>query len=108
MLEFRETLVFTREITSLLSEEEYAGLQGVLVLKPDLGKVVPGTSGLRKLRWTQESRGKGKRGGVRIIYYWYASGELIYMLVAYSKGERDDLTTAQKRALSQHVMEEFK
>ena len=108
MLEFRETTIFTREITSLLEDDEYARLQGVLVLQPEMGDVIPGTSGLRKMRWSQPGRGKGKRGGIRVIYYWYTEGSLIYMLLAYSKGERDDLSASQKRALAQLLTEEFK
>ena len=77
------------------------------MVQPEAGAVIPGTSGLRKLRWSQTSRGKGKRGGVRVIYYWYAPGSLIYMLLVYSKGERDDLTNVQKRALARLVAEEF-
>lgn len=80
----------------------------MLVVQPEAGDVIPGTSGLRKLRWRQQSRGKGKRGGVRVIYYWYARGALIYMLLAYSKNEQDDLTTAQKRVLIRLVAEELK
>jgi hypothetical protein len=108
VLEFRETHAFTRKINTLLSDEEYAELQGVLVVQPDVGDVIKGTSGLRKLRWSQGRRGKGKRSGIRIIYYWYASGSLIYMLLAYSKDERDDLTAEQKRLLVRLVTEEFK
>lgn len=108
MLEFQETHIFTREITSLLTEDEYAELQGVLIVQPEAGDVVPGTRGLRKLRWTHRRRGKGKRGGVRVIYYWYVSGSLIYMLLAYSKDEQDDLTTSEKRLLTRLVAEEFK
>lgn len=108
MLEFRETLPFTKQITSLLTDEEYARLQGVLVVAPEAGDVIPGTSGIRKLRWSEQRRGKGKRGGIRVIYYWFASGSVIYMLFAYSKGERDDLTTDQKQALTRLIVEEFK
>lgn len=107
VLEFRETAIFTRDITSLLTHDEYARLQSVLVLQPELGDVIPGTAGLRKVRWSQQRRGKGKRGGIRVIYYWYAKGSLVYMLVAYSKDEIDDLTAPQKRLLSKLVTEEF-
>ena len=108
MLEFQETHIFTREITSLLTEDEYAELQGVLIVQPEAGDVIPGTGGLRKLRWTQRRRGKGKRGGIRVIYYWYVNGSLIYMLLAYSKNQQDDLSTSEKRLLSRLVAEEFK
>jgi hypothetical protein len=108
VLEFRETEVFTRAVTTLLSHDEYAELQGILVVNPEAGVVIKETGGLRKLRWRQQSRGKGKRGGVRVIYYWYAAGSLIYMLLAYSKDARDDLSVAQKKALARLVLEEFK
>ena len=108
MLEFRETELFTRAVTALLSDDEYAELQGTLIVDPEAGDVIKETGGLRKLRWSQRKRGKGKRGGVRVIYYWYASGSLIYMLLAYSKDQRDDLSAAQKKALSRLVREELK
>ncbi|MEK6374658.1 MAG: hypothetical protein AABO58_18410 [Acidobacteriota bacterium] len=107
MLEFRETDIFTREITSLLTDDEYAKLQGVLIVQPDAGDLIPGTGGLRKFRWAEERRGKGKRGGIRVIYYWYVAGSLIYLLLAYSKGQQDDLSAAQKRLLVRLVAEEF-
>jgi hypothetical protein len=91
----------------LLSESEYAALQGALVVSPEAGDLIPGTGGLRKIRWQQSRRGKGKRGGVRVIYYWYASGSVIYMLLAYSKDERDELSAAEKRILKRLVAEEF-
>ena len=108
MLEFRETELFTRAVTALLSDDEYAELQGALIVDPEAGDVIKETGGLRKLRWSQVRRGKGKRSGVRVIYYWYATGSLIYMLVAYSKDQRDDLSAVQKKALSRLVREEFK
>ena len=108
MLEFFETTVFTRQITALLADSDYAALQGTLVVDPEAGDLIPGTGGLRKIRWSEQRRGRGKRGGVRVIYYWYGSEEVIYMLLAYSKGERDDLTAAQKRGLKRLVMEEFR
>ena len=108
MLEFFETPVFTRQITSLLEDREYAALQGALVVDPQVGDLIPGSGGLRKIRWNEARRGKGKRGGERVIYYWYGAGEVIYMLLAYSKGERDDLSASQKRILRQLVAEEFR
>jgi len=108
VLEFRETTLFTRNITTLLADEEYAELQGMLVVNPEAGDLIKQTGGLRKLRWGQQSRGKGKRGGVRVIYYWYASESIVYMLLAYSKEEQDDLSAAQTRLLMRLVKEEFK
>jgi len=108
VLEFRETEVFTRAVTTLLSDDEYAQLQGALIVDPAVGDVIKETGGLRKVRWSQQRRGKGKRSGVRVIYYWYSSGSLIYMLLAYSKDERDDLSAAQKKALTRLVKEEFR
>ena len=108
MAEFRETQMFTRSITGLLSDDEYAKLQHLLVLDPAAGDLIPGTRGLRKVRWHQPTRWKGKRGGIRIIYYWYVAGSLLYMLVAYSKGKQEDLTSREKRLLSKLVAEEFK
>ncbi|HET7434228.1 MAG TPA: hypothetical protein VFN10_05885 [Thermoanaerobaculia bacterium] len=71
-------------------------------------EIIRETGGLRKLRWSQQRRGKGKRGGIRVIYYWYAAGDVVYMLLAYSKDERDDLSSPQKRLLVNLVKEEFR
>ena len=108
VLEFRETHLFTRQITSLLGDDEYAQLQGVLVVTPEAGDLIPGTAGLRKLRWSERRRGKGKRSGIRVVYYVVVSDAVVYMLLAYSKGERDDFTTEQKRAMMRLVSEEFR
>jgi hypothetical protein len=67
-LSFRETHLFTRRIVEILTDDEYAELQAVLVFRPEVGDLVPGTAGLRKMRWAQSLRGKGKRGGMRVIY----------------------------------------
>lgn len=107
MLEFLETAVFTRRITALLNDSEYAALQGVLSVNPEAGDLIPGTGGLRKIRWQESQRGKGKRGGVRVIYYTYRTESVIYMLIAYSKGEKDDLSASEKRVLRRFVEEEF-
>jgi len=85
-----ETSVFTRQVQALLSDEEYRQLQMALVLHPDMGSVIQGSGGLRKTRWSLA--GHGKRGGVRIIYYWAVVPDKILMLFIYAKNERDDLT----------------
>ncbi|OPY04872.1 MAG: Toxin HigB-2 [Syntrophorhabdus sp. PtaB.Bin184] len=100
-----ETPVFTRRILSILSDEEYRLSQAQLVDKPDAGKIIQGSGGLRKLRWS--AGGHGKRGGVRIIYYWIVARETILLIFAYAKNERDDLTSDQLRQLRDLVEGEY-
>ena len=80
-------------------------MQSALMLRPEQGAVIPGSGGLRKLRWA--GRGRGKRGGTRVIYYWFVSESVIYMLFAYAKNAAADLTPAQVKVLRQLVKEEF-
>jgi hypothetical protein len=96
-----ETSVFTRQLRELLPDEEYWKLQTALVDRPDMGMVIRGTGGLRKTRWALP--GKGKRGGVRVIYYWAVAKEQLLMLFMYPKTERDDLSPAQLRILKEIV-----
>jgi mRNA-degrading endonuclease RelE of RelBE toxin-antitoxin system len=105
-MRFVETPVFTRELQNLLKDEDYRTLQLTLLLRPEQGKLIPGSNGLRKLRWGAE--GKGKQKGCRIIYYWEKKQDTIYMLLAYPKGKQEDLTPAQVKVLSRLVHEEFK
>ena len=100
-----ETSVFTRQVQSLLPDEEYRRLQTALILRPDLGPVIPGSGGLRKMRWA--AKGHGKRGGVRVIYYWVVAQDKILMLLIYPKNERDDLTSEQLKQLRKIVKDEF-
>lgn len=100
-----ETSLFTRHLRELLSDEEYRELQNFLVCRPDAGSLIVGSAGLRKLRWAQQ--GKGKRGGIRIIYYWTVSSEQILMLFIYPKSARDDLTPKQIKILKKIVEEEY-
>jgi mRNA-degrading endonuclease RelE of RelBE toxin-antitoxin system len=101
-----ETSVFSRQIDRLLSPGSYRELQNNLVDDPKRGPVIPGTGGLRKLRW--QIGGRGKSGGIRVIYYWVVDRHTILMLLAYPKSAQDDLTPAQKRRLKQLVEEELK
>jgi mRNA-degrading endonuclease RelE of RelBE toxin-antitoxin system len=101
-----ETSVFTRQIQALLSDEEYRLLQTQLVANPQLGKVIPGSGGLRKTRWSTGSR--GKRGGIRVIDYWVASDEVILMLLVYPKNVQDDLTREQMKTLRKIINEEYR
>ncbi len=101
MAVFFETSVFTRRVTTLLRDDEYAALQQVFVENPKAGDLIPGSGGLRKLRWGLE--GRGKRGGARVIYYYVFSREQFYMLLIYGKNEQDDLSAEQLRALKKAV-----
>ena len=96
-----ETSVFTRLVRGLMSDDEYAELQEALLGRPGMGDRIPGSGGLRKVRWGLE--GGGKRGGVRVIYYWVVSAEQIRMLYIYPKSRRTNLTREQIAALKQIV-----
>jgi hypothetical protein len=92
-----ESAVFTRQVRDLLTDEEYAALQWRLALYPNAGDVIPGTGGLRKVRWT--GSGRGKRGGTRVIYFHVSSQAQIRLLLIYRKGVKDDLSAAEKKVL---------
>jgi hypothetical protein len=100
-----ETSVFSRQVQALLTDEEYRELQKALVSRPHVGALIPGSGGLRKIRWALP--GRGKRGGVRVIYYWAVSQEQLLMLFIYPKNELDDLTPAQIKILRTIVEEEY-
>lgn len=100
-----ETSVFTRQVSELMSDEEYLLLQAALIFEPDRGDLIPRSGGLRKIRWKAE--GRGKRGGSRIIYYWQAQKDQIYMLLAYSKNQQENLTNEQLKVLRKLVEQEF-
>ena len=104
-MKFIETSVFTNDVRNLLSDEDYRGLQLALLLRPEQGRVIPGSGGLRKIRW--KAKGKGKRGGIRVIYYWITAADTIFMLLAYEKSAREDLTPTQARVLRRLVREEL-
>ena len=81
-------------------------MQLALLLRPEQGSVIRGTGGLRKLRWNVA--GTGKRGGVRLLYYWDKPEETIYLLFLYTKSDREDLSPPQLRILSRLIREELK
>ena len=105
-MRFVETLIFTTVIRRLLDDDAYGALQVALLLRPEQGPLITGSGGLRKLRWG--SRGRGKRGGIRVIYYWAPREAMFYMLYAYAKNEQGDLTRAQVHDLAKLVREEFR
>jgi len=107
-MEFFEAPPFTRYLRDYLADEEYRGLQHLLAQNPELGDMMPGTGGFRKLRWADQRRGKGRRGGLRIIYYYFSADQQIWLMTLYGKDEADDLTTAEKRALRDAIAAELK
>lgn len=98
---FIETSVFTKLIYDYLSEDEYLGLQSYLLLRPDAGDVVPGSGGVRKLRWGL--RQHGKRGGVRVIYYWKQRDDEIWMLTLYAKNEASTIPAHVLRRIAEEL-----
>jgi hypothetical protein len=104
-MRFVETRVFTQTIQRLLTDDEYRRLQVALLLRPEQGAPIPGSGGLRKMRWAPS--GSGKRGGLRVIYYWIAGRDVAYMLFAYRKNVQEDLTPAQMRMLRRLIREEL-
>ena len=89
--------------TALLSDDEYGRLQNDLVEDPERGDLIKGGGGIRKLRYALQ--GRGKSGGVRVIYYWLKDNHLIYMLVVYPKSKKDDLTDKETAILRGFVKE---
>jgi mRNA-degrading endonuclease RelE of RelBE toxin-antitoxin system len=102
---FVETPVFTKLVGAQLGDEEYRALQVALLLRPEQGTIIRGSGGLRKIRWGP--KGRGKRGGLRVIYYWSPPDQVCFMLFLYSKNEQGDLTPTQVRTLAKVVREEF-
>ena len=105
-MEFIEAPVFTKHLSGYLEDDEYTQLQLSLAFDPEAGDVMPGTGGCRKLRWANPRRGKGKRGGLRVIYYYLAKDVQIWLLTLYGKGEAVDLTAKEKRLLKAAIEDE--
>jgi hypothetical protein len=90
-----------------LDDEAYRQLQLELMEKPTAGAVIEGTGGLRKLRQADARRGKGKRGGLRVIYYWWSGGDQFWLFTVYDKYQADDLTPGQRKVLKQLLKAEL-
>ena len=101
---FRETHHFTKQVADLLSDEEYAKLQNDLCNEPQIGAIIKGSGGIRKMRLS--FGGRGKRGGARVIYYWAVGREKVFMLDIYAKNEKEELTQTEIKELRRFV-EEF-
>ena len=102
-MEFLEAPAFTRYVSSYLSDDEYRKLQNRLAAAPELGDLMPGTGGFRKLRWADARRGKGRRGGLRVIYYYFPREQQIWLMTLYDKDEASDLTPKQRQALKSAI-----
>lgn len=101
MLLFVETPLFTKQIMALATDEEYRALQEVLVANPAAGDLIPRGGGIRKVRMARP--GRGKRGGARVIYYWRQDQGTIFMLVAYAKSLKTNLSAAEISTLRELV-----
>lgn len=107
-MEFVEAPSFTRHLQDYLNEDQYRKLQNRLASDPEMGDVVPGSGGFRKMRWADARRGKGQRGGLRIIYYYFAMDRQIWLMTLYAKDEAADLTAGEKKTLKNAVQTELK
>jgi hypothetical protein len=101
MIAVAETTEYSRRAKKLLSEQERNDLIAFLAARPEAGDVMEGTGGVRKVRWARE--GKGKSGGVRVIYYYHNEGIPLYLLTLYGKSEKDNLSAGERNDLAKLV-----
>ena len=104
---FVELTAFERHRADYLDDEDFRALQNLLMKQPEAGDLVPETGGLRKLRFADARRGKGKRGGLRVIYYWWDAGLQFWLFTVYDKDEMDDLTPQQRKTLKAMIKTEL-
>jgi mRNA-degrading endonuclease RelE of RelBE toxin-antitoxin system len=101
MYSFIETRLFTRLVQEYLTDEEYQQLQAALVRKPEMGDIIPGSGGVRKLRW--RAPGRGKRGGYRVVYYAKIAQGIIWMLTMYPKNVAESIPAHVLRKIVKEV-----
>ena len=101
MFSFVETKLFTRLVGELLSDDEYALLQQALMADPEVGDIIPGSGGVRKMRWGVA--GRGKRGGLRVIYFLRTKHGQIWMLTLYPKSVADSIPTRVLRQIKEEI-----
>ena len=104
---FVELPAFERHRAQYLDEEGFSALQLELMRNPSAGEVIEGTGGLRKMRFADKRRGKGKRGGLRVIFYWWNPGMQFWLYTLYDKDETPDLTPQQRRNLKTMIKAEL-
>jgi mRNA-degrading endonuclease RelE of RelBE toxin-antitoxin system len=100
-MEFIETSAFTKQVYNYLTDKEYLGLQVFLLKYPEAGDIVPGSGGVRKLRWGTSSR--GKRGGIRIIYYFKKQDDEIWMLTLYGKSQTENIPSHILKRIAEEI-----
>jgi hypothetical protein len=105
-MEFLEAPAFSRVVSGYLSEDSYLELQLRLAENPELGDLMPGTGGFRKLAWAQRGE-KVRRSGLRIVYYPVRSAHQIWLMLIYDENEASDLTAQERRALSAAIQQEL-
>lgn len=105
-MEFLEAPLFSQLLPGFLTDEAYRELQQYLAREPEAGDIIPGTGGFRKLRWADARRGKGKRGGLRVIYYYLAADSQIWLMTVYDKDAAIDLTRTERRTLKAAIEQE--
>lgn len=101
MLTFIETKLFTRLVQNYFTDDEYAELQNSIVAHPEAGDLIRGSGGVRKLRWGLA--GRGKRGGVRVIYYLRLQQGQVWMLTLYAKNEADSIPGAILKKIKEEL-----
>jgi mRNA-degrading endonuclease RelE of RelBE toxin-antitoxin system len=105
---FVELPGFHRYREEYLDDDAYFEFQKALIKNPEAGDLIPGTGGLRKLRHEDKRRGKGKRGGLRIIYYFWIKGSEFWLFTVYDKDEAVDLTAGQRKQLKKCIDSELR
>ena len=105
---FIELPAFERHRAEYLDDRQFQALQLVLMANPEAGDVIPGTGGLRKLRFADPRRSKGTRGGLRVIFYYWVDGPQFWLFTLYGKDEISDLTPNQKAVLKDRLKAELK
>ena len=104
---FVELPPFSKIREGYLNDDEYFELQKTLLKNPEAGDLIPDTGGLRKLRYEDKRRGKGKRGGLRVIYYFWNSGSEFWLFTVFDKNESVDLTAEQRKQLKKRIESEL-
>ena len=105
---FVELPAFSRLRSDYVTDEGFRALQNALIVNPEAGDVIVGTGGLRKLRQADPRRGKGKRGGLRVIYFWWEAGRQFWLFTLYDKDEASDLTPSQRKLLKEMIKAELR